>query len=163
MVVDESVSQRSKTGDHHRTVFFTFNGTEELDLKSSWKDHQTSLFEALKNCSFEGRRLRRGKTLAAQSIQSVVDKFEDFMDKFSASYFACTNRNNGYFIWNEPESILVFCLSSSRAKLDLFQTKFKNSWQRKNIFIHVNPHCYEMVPCEATQREFYAYFPVPTL
>ncbi len=164
MVVDESVSQRSKAGDHHRTVLFGFNGvSEELDLKSSWKDHQSSFFEALKNCSFEGRKAKRLRSSSEKSIHSVADKFEDFMDKFSASYFACTNRNNGYFIWNEPESILVFCLSSSRAKLDVLQSKLKNSWQRKNIFIQVNPHCYEMVPCETTQRAFYAYFPVPTL
>lgn len=93
----------------------------------------------------------------------VADKFEDFMDKFSASCFACTSRNNGYFIWNEPESILVFCLSSSRSKLDAFHSKFKHSWQRKNIFIQVNPAVFEMVPADQTERDFFAYFPVPTL
>lgn len=173
-VADESVSQRSKVASHHRTVLFTFRceeGAEQLELKSTWKDHPANLFEAIKNASFEGRRKGRGKaaalaTASEKSIHHVAGKFEDFMEKFTVSYFSCTSRNNGYFIWNEPESISVFCLSSSRTKLDIFHAKFTSSWQRKNVFIHVNPFsfCHEMIiATDATPRDFYAYFPVPSI
>lgn len=170
-VADESFTGRSR-GSEHRTVLITFSTdgqTGAMELRSSWKDHQVNFFEALKIVSADAKMAteRTASPVTGSStdqevaLKGVAALFETFVSKFSASYFSCTNRSGGYFMWNEPESILVFVLSNSKTRLETLNRALVPSWQRKNIFVQFHPEGFEF-PTDRSES-YFPFFPVPSM
>lgn len=114
-----------------------------MELRSSWKDGQSAFFDELKNTLARTRR-EHSKTAQAEKdgdyLRKICQDFEEFMEKFTVSYFSCTEKHNGYFLWNEPESVFVSVLSHSRDTLNHFHANLRPTWSRKNIFIQFDAH-----------------------
>ena len=146
--------------NEHRFILFTFNQSEELQLRHTWKDSYSTLQEELKNISHESRNNSHVNGTKECSVTRITGPFEEFMEKFEASYFNCTNLTGGNFILKESENIFVFCLSNQKWKLELFNEKLRLGWQRKNIFIQLHPNSYKEF-CE--KESSFNYFPVTNL
>lgn len=119
--------------------------------------------EELKNISYESRNNFKAKRESNEMefLKNVAEQFEEFMKKFEASYFNCTNMTGGHFLLKESENVFLFCLSSQRRKLETLSNSLTLGWQRKNVFIQIHPDSYKEF-CENNFPSF-SYFPVTNL
>lgn len=165
--VDEGFAEKerknSSTANEHRFILFTFNELEQLQLRHTWKDSYSILQEELKNISYESRlnnnREESETVNSTEFIEGILKKFEEFMDKFEASYFNCNHLTGGNFILKESENVFIFCLSNQKSRLQVFNEKLHYGWQRKNILIQLHPDSYKEF-CESNN---FPYFPVTNL
>lgn len=170
--VDESFPDkerfRSSSSNEHRFILFTFNELEKLQLRHTWKDSYSILQDELKNISYENRNNFKTKRESndQEYLKIVAEQFEDFMKKFEASYFNCTNMTGGHFILKESENVFLFSLSSQKLKLEILSEHLKLGWQRKNVFIQLHPESYKDF-CESNESNKrdsnFSYFPVTNL
>ena len=158
---------KSSSSNEHRFILFTFNELEKLQLRHTWKDSYSNLQEELKNISFENRNNFKTKRECNEPefLKVVAEQFEEFMKKFEASYFNCTNMMGGHFILKESENVFMFSLSSQKWKLESLSKHLKLGWQRKNVYIQLHPESYKDFCENSNEKKDYNfnYFPVTNL
>jgi hypothetical protein len=169
--IDRDKSNKIASSEH-RFILLTFNEHEGLQLRSSWKDSYATLQEELKNISHESRsdcstsalKEKYSEREADSFIKGISEEFEDFMDKFEASYFNCSVRTGGHFIFKESESVFIFSLSHDRTKLQRLNENFMSGWQRRNIFIQMHPDSFtNSIQNLDTTISSFNFFPVTNL